>query len=243
MKAVLLVGGRGTRLRSVLPSTPKPLASLGDKPFLDLLIRQLRHQGICRIVMCIGYLGDQIEKKFSDGNDWNVAISYSREENPLGTAGALKHAESQIGHADQFLVMNGDSFLEFDLSQLIQFHREHSGIATVAVRRVQNAARYGTVQSDYGGRVTRFTEKLGADVPGVINAGVYLFSRAILDFIPEGSSSLEKDVLPQLLDLGVYALEQPGMFIDIGTPEDYSRAQDLADQLNRAAIDQTISHE
>jgi NDP-sugar pyrophosphorylase family protein len=234
--AVLLVGGLGTRLRSIVPSTPKPLASVGGQPFLELLVQQLRYQGIRRLVMCTGYLGDQIENEFGDGRSWDVAIEYSKELSPLGTAGAIKLAQPYVRRAPDFVVMNGDSFLEVDLHQLIRFHREHGGLASMAVVQVKNAGRYGTVQMDVEGRVIGFSEKTGHDAPGMVNAGIYVFDRAILKHIPEGPASLERDVFPRMLDHGVYALEQDGMFIDIGTPEDYARAQELRERLCEKAF-------
>jgi CTP:molybdopterin cytidylyltransferase MocA len=146
--AFLLVGGLGTRLQSVLPSTPKPLARVGNMPFLELLVLQLRSQGIRRIVMCTGHLASQIEQEFGDGHKWDVAINYSQELQPLGTAGAVKLAEGYVKQASDFLVMNGDSFLELDLREFIQFHREHGGLVSLAVRKVPDAARYGTVHMD-----------------------------------------------------------------------------------------------
>ncbi len=236
IKAVLLVGGMGTRLRSVVPSMPKPLACVGGRPFLELLVRQLRHQGIRRVVMCTGHLAEQIENEFGDGHALDIEIEYSKEPQPLGTAGAVKLAQHYLGNSSQFLVMNGDSFLEINLGQLIGFHRKHGGLVSMAVLPVQNANRYGTVQVDATSRVISFAEKTGSETPGLVNAGVYVFNRAVLDHIPEGSSSLERDVFPRLLDQGVYALEQQGIFIDIGTPEDYARAQAICDRLSDAAF-------
>jgi D-glycero-alpha-D-manno-heptose 1-phosphate guanylyltransferase len=233
--AFLLVGGLGTRLQSVLPSTPKPLARLGNMPFLELLVLQLRSQGIRRIVMCTGHLASQIEREFADGRKWDVAIDYSQESQPLGTAGAVKLAAGYLKQASDFLVMNGDSFLELDLRHFIQFHRQYGGLVSMAVRKVPNAARYGTVHTDANHRVVGFSEKTGATVPGIINGGVYVFKRAVLDQVPQGPASLEKDVFPRALEQGVYALEQHGMFIDIGTPEDYARAQTLCQSLYQAA--------
>jgi D-glycero-alpha-D-manno-heptose 1-phosphate guanylyltransferase len=233
--AFLLVGGLGTRLQSVLPSTPKPLARVGNMPFLELIVLQLRSQGIRRIVMCTGHLAGQIEQEFGDGKKWGVAIVYSQESQPLGTAGAVKLAEGHLEQASDFLVMNGDSFLELDLRQFILFHREHGGLVSMAVRKVPNAARYGTVHMDAHHRVVGFSEKTGATAPGIINGGVYVFNRAILEKVPQGPASFEKDVFPQVLEQGVHALEQHGMFIDIGTPEDYARAQTLCQSLYKAA--------
>jgi len=235
IKAVLLVGGLGTRLRSVVPSTPKPLAAVGERPFLELLVRQLRHQDICQLVMCTGYRAQEIEQDLGNGHSWDVTIEYSREPQPLGTAGAVKFAEPFLSEVSDFLVMNGDSFMEMDFRQLVQFHRKSGGIATMAVFRTRNEMRYGTVQVRPDGVVNGFAEKTNADPNGLINAGVYVFNRRALEHIPEGPSSLERDVFPKLLPQGVYALEQQGVFIDIGTPEDYVRAQGLSDRLYDAA--------
>jgi NDP-sugar pyrophosphorylase family protein len=235
VKAVLLVGGLGTRLRSVVPSTPKVLASVGKRSFLELLVEQLRSQGIRRLVMCSGYLADQIETEFGDGRAWGVEIEYSHEEQPLGTAGAVKRAELYLQDVPAFVVMNGDSFLEVNFSDLMQCHRDHQAMATLAVLRVEDASRYGTVHVDADGRVSGFAEKTGNCVPGLVNGGVYVFDHAVLQHIPEGPASLERDVFPRLVDQGVYAREQHGMFIDIGTPADYARAQVLCDSLKAAA--------
>jgi NDP-sugar pyrophosphorylase family protein len=234
--AVLLVGGMGARLQTVLPTTPKPLAPVGNMPFLQLLVLQLRSQSIRRMVMCTGHLANQIEEEFGDGHKWDVAIDYSKESRPLGTAGAVKFAERYLAQDSDFLVMNGDSFLELDFRQFIRFHREHGGLMSMAVRRVPDAARYGTVQLDTLNRVVGFSEKTGAHVPGLVNGGVYVFNRAMLEHIPHGPASLEKDVFPRLLEQGMYALEQHGMFIDIGTPEDYALAQTLSRSLYQAAL-------
>jgi len=233
--AVLLVGGLGTRLQSVLPSTAKPVAPLGAITFLELLILQLRSQGIRRLVLCTGHRSEQIERVCGDGKKWDIAIEYSRESQPLGTGGALKFAEPLLNDSPEFLVANGDSFLEFDLRELLRFHREHGGLVSLATRRVADASRYGAVEVDGHKRVVRFCEKNNSGAPGVVNGGVYLFHRTALQHFPQGPSSLEKDIFPRLLNYGVYAAEQSGMFIDIGTPDDYSRAQTLVQTLCEAA--------
>jgi D-glycero-alpha-D-manno-heptose 1-phosphate guanylyltransferase len=235
VSAVVLVGGMGTRLQSVLPATPKPLAPLGEISFLELLILQLCSQGIRRSLMCTGHRAEQIEIEFGNGRKWDMAIEYSRESQPLGTGGALKFAEPLLRQADEFLVMNGDSFLEFDFQQFLKFHRQHGGLASLAVRNVPDASRYGAVQLAADKRVTGFCEKNNSGAPGVVNGGVYLFNREVLQHFPDGPSSLERDIFPQLLNHGVYAMEQSGMFIDIGTPDDYARAQMMAQSLRQAA--------
>ena len=234
VKAVLLVGGLGTRLRSVVPSAPKVLASVGKGAFLGLLVEQLRSQGIRRLVMCTGYLADQVEGEFGDGTALDITIEYSKEEQPLGTAGAVKRAEHYLRDVADFFVMNGDSFLDIDFRKLMDFHRRRDAMATLAVSRVEDTSRYGTVQVE-GDRVRGFAEKTGSHLPGLVNGGVYAFKHAVLQYIPEHPASLERDVFPALLDHGVYAQEQRGMFIDIGTPADYARAQQLYDSLSEAA--------
>ena len=234
--AVLLVGGMGTRLQPVLPSTPKPLAPVGGVPFLELLVRQVRSQGIRRLVLCTGHRAEQIEDVFGDGRKWDVAIEYSRESRPLGTAGALKFAERLLMPWAEFLVMNGDSFLEFEVPRFQLFHRHHGGLVSMAVRRVPDASRYGMVQLDTHQRVTGFSEKKNIGAPGIVNGGVYLLKQSVLRHIPDGPASLEKDIFPRLLEYGVYAAEQEGMFIDIGTPEDYARAEAIRESLCQAAL-------
>lgn len=235
-KAVLLVGGLGTRLRPVLPQTPKALASVGNSCFLDLLVRQLRYQGIRRIVMCTGHFAEQIENRFADGHEWGVNIEYSREQSPLGTGGAVKLAEPFLQDATDFVVMNGDSFLEVNFEEFISFHYRKAGLVSIAVWRTADAARFGTVRIGEHDRVTAFAEKTGQQSSGVINGGVYIFNRAALEELPDGVSSLERDVFPKLISRGIYALHQRGIFIDIGTPEDYARVQPLFDRLNQAAV-------
>lgn len=233
--AVLLVGGMGTRLRSVVPSAPKPLASMGDVSFLELLVRQIRTQGIRRLIMCSGYLADQIEAKFGDGRAWDVTIEYSREQQPLGTAGAINQVRPLLRDAVDFVVMNGDSFLDADFGKLVDFRRLHKSLVSLAIVQVENAGRYGTVSVGPDMRVIGFNEKTGISAAGLINAGIYVFDRTIFDYISDGPSSLERDVFPRILERGIYALQQEGLFIDIGTPEDYARARTLFEQLSAAA--------
>jgi D-glycero-alpha-D-manno-heptose 1-phosphate guanylyltransferase len=234
--AVLLVGGLGTRLRPVLSDSPKALARVGKDSFLALLVQQLRQQGVRHIVMCTGYLGNSIETEFGNGAKWDVAIQYSRESSPLGTAGALKHARSLLDSVPEFLVANGDSFLELDIAHLLDFHHQHDGIATIAAARVPNASRYGTIVLDKSSRVTAFVEKTQSEAASLINGGVYVFKSSIFGYIPDGPSSLERDVFPRILDRRIYALQHSGLFIDIGTPEDYQQAQRICERLSKAAM-------
>lgn len=235
LPAVLLVGGLGTRLRPAVASQPKALATVGGRPFLELLVKQLTAQGIRELVMCTGYLADQIEQTFGDGSRFGAVIRYSKEDIPIGTGGALKLAEIYLKGVSDFLVLNGDSFLELDFEDFQAFHRGKNAVATLAATEVANAGRYGTVQIGESGRIEAFREKTGEEKPGLVNAGVYLFARSVLTEIPEGPSSLEKDIFPRLLKQGMFAWKQKGMFIDIGTPEDYERAKTISDRLKQAA--------
>jgi NDP-sugar pyrophosphorylase family protein len=218
-----------------MPASPKTLAPVGPTPFLRILVNQLSSQGIRRIILCTGYLAAKIEEEFGSGRELGVTIGYSRESSPLGTAGAVKFAERHVDGCSEFIVMNGDSFLELDFAQMLSFHREHGGPISIAVRSVADAARYGTVQTDDKLRVTGFREKTGEQTPGLINGGVYVFDREVFGYIPDGPASLERDIFPKMLEFGVYVFEQQGLFIDIGTPEDYARAQAIGESLREAA--------
>jgi D-glycero-alpha-D-manno-heptose 1-phosphate guanylyltransferase len=235
VKVVLLVGGLGTRLRSVVPGRAKPLASVGDRPFLELLLRQLSAQHFRKIVLCTGYRAQDIEGFLGDGLGWHLEIEYSKESSPLGTAGALKLAEPLLHGSPEFIVMNGDSFIELDFQRLLGSHHQFGGLATLTVTRIENQMRYGTVLIDSDRRVSGFLEKTVARSSGFVNAGVYVFNSKILEFIPHGPSSLERDIFPKILPHGVHAIEQHGIFIDIGTPEDYAHAQGLSERLYQAA--------
>jgi D-glycero-alpha-D-manno-heptose 1-phosphate guanylyltransferase len=239
-KAVLLVGGLGTRLRSVVQRVPKVLAPVGNHSFLELIVRQLRSQGVHHLVFCTGYLSGQIEEKFGDGKAWDISIEYSKESKALGTAGAIKLAQPLLRDVPYFLVMNGDSFLEINFSNLMDFHQAHRAVVTMAVRRVEDTSRYGRVDIDSSGRVKSFSEKIDSSAPGLVNGGVYVFDNSVFNLITEQqTASLEKDVFPQLLNRGLYAREQRGIFIDIGTPPDYARAQTLYAVLDEAAWSQS----
>jgi D-glycero-alpha-D-manno-heptose 1-phosphate guanylyltransferase len=232
MKAVLLVGGLGTRLRALVPNRPKPLARIGDTSFLALLLEQLRRENVRDVVLCTGYMAEQVEAEFGDGTRVGMNIVYSRETEPLGTAGALRLAQSHVA-AETFIVMNGDSFVEVDFTRLRTFHQNKGGIATMVLSRVDNASRYGTVEIDDLHHVRNFAEKTGRDGPGLINAGVYICEPTLFQYLPEYSGSLERDVFPRLIGRGLFGLEQSGLFIDIGTPDDYLAAQHIRDRLRQ----------
>ncbi len=235
VKSVLLVGGLGTRLRSVVPSKPKALAEVGEHPFIELPIRQLATQGLRRLVLCSGHLAEQLEETLGSGAELGISIEYSRETTPLGTGGALRLAMPLLESCTEVLVMNGDSFTDLDFGGLLAFHRARGASVTLTAVPVEDAARYGTLTMAQDGRVLGFVEKSGRTERGTISAGIYVFSRGALERLPEGRSSLERDLLPRLVAEGsVFGFSTPGPFIDIGTPEDYARAGRIhADLLKR----------
>lgn len=229
MQALILAGGEGTRLRSVLGGTlNKPMAPVAGKPFLEYLIVFLRRQNVDTITLCVGYKADLIEDYFSRGDRWGVRLTYSRETALLGTGGAVKLAEG-LTRDEEFLVLNGDSFFDVDLGELVRFHRATGAAATLALAQVGNAARYGGVLLDETHRIVRFSEKGGEARVGYINGGIYVLTRAVLDMIPGGHvCSLEREVFPALAGQAVrslYGHPFPGYFIDIGVPADYERLQ------------------
>ena len=229
MKALILAGGLGTRLRPVLPDTAKPMAPVRGRPFVEYLVAHLARHGLTEIVLCIGYLGQQLRDHFGDGSRFGVAIRYSDEPQPMGTGGALKLAEPLIGADRSFLVANGDSFFGADLRALIDDHRRRAALATMALTRVlePDAARYGGVELDDQMAIARFVEKGAAgSAGGLINAGLYLFERRVLEVIPAGIPvSLERETFPRLVGDRFYGLPLSGFFVDIGLPASYQEQQ------------------
>lgn len=232
IKVLILVGGLGTRLRSIVKELPKPMAPIGGRPFLYYKVKQLKRQGLEEIIFCSGYKHELIENYFGDGSDFGVHISYSIEENPLGTAGAIKNAKNLLND-DPFFVLNGDTYLDVNLkdiyNNMIKKNAEHCMLLAVHHRR----GHEGVVLVDKNLKIVGFIEKpdreqlIKLDSP-YINGGIYLLSPEILKEIPEGVKvSLEKDIFPEIAgpDSQFYGVPYPedGYFIDIGVPENYRR--------------------
>ncbi len=234
MKALILAGGLGTRLQSVLKDRPKPMAKAGGKPFLEYLVEQLRAQGFRELVFCLGHLADQVHHYFGDGQPWGVQIDYSVETQLLGTAGAIKNAQHFIDAT--FLVLNGDSYLDTDLRSVVQSHRRRHNanprtVGTIAAVAVDEAAAYGTLELGPQMRIVRFREKASTGWDW-INGGAYVLEPQLLDFIPAGQVvSIERETFPLVLQRGyrLYAYPVEGFFVDIGTPEGYRSFQRYID--------------
>ena len=222
MEAIVLAGGFGTRLRDVVSDVPKPMAPIGDKPFLHILLSRLAQKGFKHVILAIGYLAEKITNYFGD-NFKGMDISYVVEDDPLGTGGAVRLAMTKA-KSDYVFVLNGDTFLDADFASLDKLWKEHSQPIMVA-RKVPDIARYGAlvVQDN---RLSGYIEK-GEEGPGVINAGCYVLPVKALDMYEIGKNfSIESDYFQKIYEtLFVRVSPTDGHFIDIGIPEDFERAQ------------------
>jgi len=222
MKAIILAGGSGMRLQSVVKDVPKPMAPVDGRPFLEFLITRLVNSGIIEIVLSVGYMHEKIVSHFGDGSQLGASISYCVESEPVGTGGAIRESLRMLDAGEAF-VLNGDTFSAVDTDSLALFHTSSKAMVSMAVVPAADASRYGTVQVSHEGRVTSFLEKQ-AGGSNLVNTGTYICNRSILDLIPSGKVSFEHDVLPVILSQGMLAAQvQDVQFIDIGIPEDYRR--------------------
>lgn len=223
-EVIILAGGKGSRLRSVVSDIPKPMALVADKPFLEYLLQYLSSQGISKVVLSVGYKAYLISSYFGD-NYKGMHIQYAEEEKPLGTGGAVAMAMKKTS-GDSVFVLNGDTLSKISFNEMSVQHDNNIADATIAVKFMKDASRYGTVEVGKTGRINNFIEKRISK--GFINTGVYIFSRKWFhSVIPnEISFSLEQDVLEKgLKNSALYAFQSEGYFIDIGIPKDYHRAQ------------------
>ncbi len=221
--AMVLVGGLGTRLREVVADRPKPLARVGDEPFLARVLDQLAAAGCVHAILCTGHLGEQIEREC--GRDHGgLSLSYSREASPLGTAGALRLALPPDAPA-HVLVVNGDSFCDLDLRAFVGWARAEQLPAALVATTVADTMRFGRIDGAANGCVRTFTEK-GIAGPGVINAGIYwLPTSAIAALSRNCHATFEADLLPPLIAAGLHMWREHAPFLDIGVPADYARAE------------------
>ncbi len=223
MEAVILAGGKGTRLAGIVPDLPKPMAPIAGKPFLEYLLQSLKQNGFTRVILSIGHRAESIRSYFSS-HDIGLEITFCEETSPLGTGGAIR-AAMKLAQSDSVFVINGDTFASIHYEAMLQQHMQHRVSLTVALMPVEDTARYGAVEVD-GIHISGFSEK-GRAGSGYINAGVYLMQHNLLETLslPE-RFSFEQDVLmSHLASLRPNAFRAEGYFIDIGIPEDYARAQ------------------
>ena len=198
------------------------MAPIKGKPFLEYIILQLKSQNLKDIIISTGYKGSIIKNYFQDGGNWDINIEYSEEDKPLGTGGALRKAGELIDD-EQFIVMNGDSFFDIEFKQLISFHEDKQAVATIGLAYVETIERYGQVEIGNDGEITKFIEKGNSVSSGYINGGIYILNSELINKIPLGQVSLETEVLPNLINRGLFGMKFKSFFIDIGRPEEYQR--------------------
>lgn len=223
MKAVILAGGEGTRLRPLTLALPKVMFPVINIPFLEHMVLYLKCHEIREIVLALGFMPQTIENYFGDGSRWGVRVSYGLEKAPLGTAGAVKNVSSLL--TETFLVFNGDIFTDLDLQAMIACHREKKARGTIALTPMEDPSRFGVVETDLQGRVLAFKEKPHPEaiVSRNINAGVYVLEPEVLDYIPAGHFMFERGLFPLLLERreALWGYPFSGYWVDMGTPEHY----------------------
>ncbi len=233
MKAVILVGGKATRLMPLTANVPKAMVPVVNEPFIGYAIRNLVGHGLKDIVLAQGHLAQPIESYLGDGQPFGARLSYSTEDKPLGTAGAFKNAERFVDGADAvataasaFAGFNGDIFTDLDLTAMVEFHRRNKAVATIALTPVDDPTAFGLVETDPDGRVRRFLEKPKPEeiTTNMINAGTYILEPSVLAKIPAGVAvSIEREVFPRLLAEGklVYGFASSAYWLDFGTTQKY----------------------
>ncbi len=227
LDAIILAGGQGSRLRTVIGERQKVMADVAGRPFVTYLLDHLAAAGVLRAILCTGFQGEQLRAEL--GSSYGpLRLEYSQETQPLGTAGALRYALPLL-RSDPALVLNGDSFFQANLTTFWQFYAARQACASLLLAPVEDAARFGSVQIDGVYRVKSFIEKGHAAGAGWINAGVYLISKDWLAEIPAGRPvSIEHEVFPSWIGREFFAFPTPGRFLDIGTPTSYAQAGQVA---------------
>lgn len=228
MKALILAGGFGTRLRPLTYTRPKHLLPIANRPHIQRVFDLLREHDISDVVLLTSYLSDAFAEVIDDAERAGLSVSTTFEKEPLGTAGAFKHAKDFVGD-EAFVAFNGDILTDLDLTQVISWHESKHAVATIVLHAVTDPSAFGVVPTDEEGKVLGFIEKPapGEAATNLINAGVYVFEPEVLDRIPEGRAwSAERQLFPQLVeeDAGLYALGTDAYWIDIGTPQKYLEA-------------------
>ena len=228
MRAVILAGGKGTRLLPYTTVIPKPLMPVGDRPILDIIIRQLKQYGFSRVTMAVGYLAELIEAYFSDGNKYGIKIDYSREDEPLGTIGPLFQID---GLDTTFLVMNGDVLTNLDYLKLLEFHKKNHAVATIATYNKEVKIDLGILEMDEDFRLKQYIEK--PTLKYHVSMGIYVFEPEIISLIEPNGYLDFPDLVQSLIKAGkkVIAFPFDGYWLDIGRQEDYARVQEEFESL------------
>ena len=225
MRAFVLAGGMGTRLRERFGDLPKPLVPVGGRPFLARQLEWLAAHDLREVVLCLGYGADRVRQTLGDGASAGVRLFYSPENEPLGTGGALKLAQDYVEGPS--LVINGDTLPELDPASLARARATRGAVGAVALFELEDVSASGRVELDDEGMITRFAEKDSEHRgSGWVNGGCYAFDESLWSWLPQGPSSLERDVLPRVAAAGRLVGERlEGAFFDIGTPAGWARAE------------------
>jgi mannose-1-phosphate guanylyltransferase len=242
MRAVVLVGGFGTRLRPLTNTRPKQMLPIVNRPMIEHVLAPLADHGIDDVVLSLGYRPDAFADAYPKGTCAGVTLHYAVEPEPLDTAGAIRFAARDAGITERFLVLNGDILTDLDLAALIAFHDGRGAEGTIALQSVEDPSRFGVVPTDDEGRVLAFVEKPPRDEAptNLINAGTYVFEPSVLDRIAEGRKvSVERETFPAMAaERSLYALDGSTYWLDTGTPQQYVQAQlDLIDGVRGTAVD------
>lgn len=225
MQAVILAGGAGTRLRPLTYVVPKSLLPVGGKPLIERTIQYLKSYGVRDVVICVAYLKKQIMTTIGDGSSLGVRVRYGEADEPLGTGGQLRTAEPYL--EDQFLAMNGDIVTSLNLSSLVAAHERAQGIGTIALKKFEVKIPYGYITVNRNDIIQRFEEK--PTLSFMANAGIYVFNRKLLDYIPEKKTfSLETEVFPTLISRGekIGSYYENAYWADVGSMVDFERVND-----------------
>jgi mannose-1-phosphate guanylyltransferase len=219
--AILLVGGFGTRLMPLTKNTPKPMLTVAGIPVTEHQLNMAKAAGITRIILATSYLAELFTPYFGDGSKWGMQIQYAVEKSPLGTGGAIRNAAKLIDSSESIVILNGDVLSSHNLTEQIRQHEEHDADVTLHLTKVEDARAYGSVPTDYNGRVSAFLEKMENPVTNQINAGCYVFNPRVLESIPlDTVVSVERETFPALVASGaaVYGYIESSYWVDIGTP-------------------------
>jgi len=227
MKAVVLAGGEGTRLKPLTYKRPKPLMPVAGRPCIDYVLRSLAASGFHEIIVTTAYMSDALIKSIGDGLDYNASILYSFEENPAGTAGAVRRVGNFFD--ETFVVSMGDILCDLDFKALYDFHKRKGAAVTIALTEVSDPTQYGVVGLDGNGRIAKFKEKPKAEeaFSNLVNAGIYVLEPEVLEFVPPDQKfDFAKDLFPKLMSkgLGLYGSKIDGVWMDIGQPHDLWKA-------------------
>src|SRR4051794_1209071 len=235
MRAVVMAGGEGSRLRPMTANLPKPLLPVANRPVMEHVLRLLKRHGHTETIVTVQFLASLVRNYFGDGDELGMSLQYATEETPLGTAGSVKNAEDAL-RDEPFLVISGDALTDIDLTEMMKFHRDRGALVTIGLKRVPDPLEFGIIIVDDEGRVERFLEKptWGQVFSDTVNTGIYVMEPEVLAEVARGESvDWSGDVFPKLLAAGapLYGYVADGYWEDVGTHESYLRAQ--ADVLNR----------